>query len=188
MTVSLLLIFLRQSQICVPTHLYWNVEKSFYQNVSKTNGLNLQYVTKTVIYFSYNQNLVPWGLSALAHRLYACIELCNFKCVLIWNCWASFTRFHLGPSVDRLLLICSNDFAPLNKMAACSYMVKLAKIFSSRKENGIFVYSIAVSSSTKFVQLIIVGWLLTVLEQGQMCVSIDLYGRKVEKSYFANMY
>ena len=27
--------------------------------------------------FSYNQNFVPWGLSALAPGLYTCIKLCN---------------------------------------------------------------------------------------------------------------
>ena len=29
-----------------------------------------------------------------------------------------FTRFHMGPSVERMLTICSNGSAPLNKMAA----------------------------------------------------------------------
>ena len=31
---------------------------------------------------------------------------------------AIFTRFHTGPSVERILTICSNGSAPLNKMAA----------------------------------------------------------------------
>ena len=33
---------------------------------------------KEVKLFSYNQVFVPWGLSALALRLYTCIKLCNF--------------------------------------------------------------------------------------------------------------
>ena len=41
------LTFLRQGQICIPMHLYGeNVEKSFSQNVLKTNGWNLQWVIK----------------------------------------------------------------------------------------------------------------------------------------------
>ena len=55
-----------------------NVEKSFSQNVLKTNSLNLQCVTKVVKHFSYTQNFVPCGLSALATGLYTSIILCNF--------------------------------------------------------------------------------------------------------------
>ena len=52
--------FLRQSQICVPIHLYGeNVEKSFSQNVLKINGCNLQCMIIAVKHFSYNQNFVP---------------------------------------------------------------------------------------------------------------------------------
>ena len=60
-----------------------NIEKSFSQNVLKTNvlqtnGWNLQCVIKVVKHFSYNQNFVPWGLSALATGLYSYIKLCDF--------------------------------------------------------------------------------------------------------------
>ena len=79
MTVGWPLAVLRQGQICVPVHLYGeNVEKSFSQNVLKINDWNLQWVIKVVNHFSYNQNFVPWGLSALATGLYTCIKLCNF--------------------------------------------------------------------------------------------------------------
>ena len=79
MTANEPLTFLWQGQICIPMHLYGeNVEKSFSQNILKTNGWNLQCVIKVVKYFSYNQNFVPWGLSALATGLYTCIKLCNF--------------------------------------------------------------------------------------------------------------
>ena len=54
-----------------------NFEKSFSQNVLKTDGLNLQCLIKVVKLIIYNQNFVPWG-SALAPWLYTCIELCNF--------------------------------------------------------------------------------------------------------------
>ena len=60
MTVSGPLTFLQQRQICIPMHLYGeNVEKSFSQNVLKTNDLNLQYVIKVVKHFSCNQKFVP---------------------------------------------------------------------------------------------------------------------------------
>ena len=51
----------------------------------------------------YNQNFVPWELSALAPGLYTCIKLCNFQ---------------MPSNVERVLTICLNGSAPLNKMAA----------------------------------------------------------------------
>ena len=38
--------------------------------------------------------------------------------VLSETAWQIFTRFHLEPSIKRVLTICSNGSAPLNKMAA----------------------------------------------------------------------
>ena len=72
------------------------------------------YIIKT---FSYNQNFVPWGLSVLASGLYTCIKIVKFLNVFISEtAWAIFSRFHIGP-VEKLLIICSNDSAPLNKVA-----------------------------------------------------------------------
>ena len=36
-----------------------------------------------------------------------------------------FTRFHMGPSVEGVLLVCSNGSDPLNKMLIMAYMVKI---------------------------------------------------------------
>ena len=72
------LTFLQQGQICLPIHFYGeNVEKSFSQNVWKTKCWILQCMIKVVKLVSYNQNFVPWGLSALAPGLCTCI-----KCVM----------------------------------------------------------------------------------------------------------
>ena len=72
---------------------------------------------KVVKGFSYYQNFVPWGISALALGY-----IFMFKIVLILNvcsetAWAIFTRFHMGPSVEKVLTICSNGSVQLNKMA-----------------------------------------------------------------------
>ena len=51
MNLGLPLTVLRQGQSCVHMHLYGeNVQKSFPQNVWKTNGWNLQWVIKVVKY------------------------------------------------------------------------------------------------------------------------------------------
>ena len=47
----------------------------------------------------------------------------------------------------------------------------------------IIVYTIGDSMSTKRVQMIIVGWLLTFLRQGQICASLHLYGENAEKTF-----
>ena len=69
--------FSRQGQICFPMHLYGEkIENSISQNVSNTNGYNLQCMIKVANIFSYNQNF-PLGLSALAPVLYTCINSRN---------------------------------------------------------------------------------------------------------------
>ena len=48
---------------------------------------------------------------------------------------AIFNRFHMGPSVERVLTICSNGSALMNKMVAMPiYGKKHLKIFSSTKK------------------------------------------------------
>ena len=48
---------------------------------------------------------------------------------------AIFTRFHIGTSVERVLAICSNSFAPLIKMAA---MHICGKTLKNRQNQEIF--------------------------------------------------
>ena len=53
-----------------------------------------------------------------------------YKIVLFLNTfsseigWAIFARFHMGPSVQRVLTICLIGSAPLNKMAAMPFYGK----------------------------------------------------------------
>ena len=49
------------------------------------------------------------------------------------------------------------------------------------------VYSIEDWRSTKFVQMKTVGWHLTFLWQGQICVPVHLYEQNVEKSFSQNV-
>ena len=43
------------------------------------------------------------------------------------------------------------------------------------------------SRSTKFVQMVTLGWPLTFLQQGQISVPMDLYWENVEKSFSQNI-
>ena len=47
-------------------------------------------------------------VSALAPGIFTCIQLWNIYKYLLWNRLNYFARFHMGPSVDRMLTICSN--------------------------------------------------------------------------------
>ena len=59
--------FLRQGQNCFRIHLYGaNIEKAFYQNMLKTKGWYLQYMSKVVTSFSPNQNFIPRILYIMA--------------------------------------------------------------------------------------------------------------------------
>ena len=52
----------------------------------------------------------------------------------------------------------------------------------------ILVYSIEDSRSIKFVQMMLIGWHLTFLQHGQICVSMDLYGVGVKNNLFFFQY
>ena len=91
------------------TFVWENVEKSFSQNVFRTNDCNLQCMIKVVKVFSYNQNFVTWGLSALAPGIYESTKLCNLKSSSSETHLPILTRSHMGPSVEVVLIICSNE-------------------------------------------------------------------------------
>ena len=67
--------FFRQGPIWVSMHLYGeNIEKSFFQNVFKTNGWNLQCVIKVVEHFSYKtfcplRVIFPCPLALYMHKI-----------------------------------------------------------------------------------------------------------------------
>ena len=94
-----------------------NAEKIFSANVLKTKA-EIYNVSELFKLFSYNQNFVPWGLCALVPGLKTCIKLCNFEMSSSLKPLAIFTRFNMGPSVERILTISSYGSTPLNKMAA----------------------------------------------------------------------
>ena len=68
----------------------------------------------------------------------------------------------MGP-VESVLPICSNGSAPLKRWLLCPYMVKILKknLLLQNQESfeaeSLLQYSIAVSSSNKSVQMMIVG-------------------------------
>ena len=93
---------------------------------------------------------------------------------------AIFTRFYIGTSVERVLTICSNG------------SIKALKISSPEKSSSqeprkfwgwMLIYSIGDSRSTKFVQMMVIGWSLIFLQPDHICAPIYLFGENVEKIF-----
>ena len=64
-------------------------------------------------------------------------------------------------------------------------MIKTLKnLLLQNQESFKAEYSIMDSRSTKFVQMLTLGWPLTFLQQGQICDLMHLYEENVEKSFF----
>ena len=76
------------------------------------------------------------------------------------------------------------------KWPPCPYMVETLKnlLLQNQECFGAESWYIALRTrSTKFVQMMIIGWPLTFLRQGQICVSMHFYGENVDKSFSQNV-
>ena len=90
-----------------------------------------------------------------------------YKIVLCFNVFFSesaraiFIKFKSGNYVERILIICSNGFAPLNKMTAMPIYGKTLKNFLLQNQECFEAESWHIeygdSRSTKFVQMMVVG-------------------------------
>ena len=70
-----------------------------------------------------------------------------------------FTRFHLRPSVEKMLTICSNGSAPLNKMAAMPIYDKTLKNLFLQNYERSEAESWYRAMGIKFVEMMILGGL-----------------------------
>ena len=94
-----------------------------------------------------------WGLSVLASGLYKIMKYLN---IFSETAGSIFHKIHMGPSVERILTICSNGSAPLNKMAAMpiSGITRKSFFLSTKRTLRLNLGSIRDSRSTKFVKMI----------------------------------
>ena len=105
-----------------------NVEKSFSQNILKTNGWNLQCMIKIVIILV---TIKFWPLGIICPCPWA---IYMYKIVCLYNIMSSslkpleqFLPDYMGRYVERVLTICSNYSAPLKKMAVMQIYGKILK-------------------------------------------------------------
>ena len=87
--------------------------------------------------------------------------------------------------------VCSNGPGQLTKMAAMPIYGKNLKQSSSPEPKGRWpwnlVCSIGCSSTTKFVQIMTLGWPWPILRQGQIWSLMLLYGKKVKQWIFQKL-
>ena len=75
--------------------------------------------------------------------------MCIFLNVFSETAIAIFTSFHMRPSVERVLLICLNGSAPLNKMAAMFIYGKTLKYLLLQNEESFEAESWYIALGTK---------------------------------------
>ena len=142
--------------------------------------------------FCWHQNLSPEGCMPPAPWLYTCIKYVNiFKHLLLRNHWLIEVKFHVEPPWDGGTKVCSNGPGHMTKMAAMPIYGKNLKKSSSPEPKGrwpwILVCNIGCSSTTKFVQMMTLGWPWPILRQGQIWSLMLLHGKKVKQLIFQKL-
>ena len=100
-------------------------------------------------------------------------------------------KFHVEPQWDSGMKVYSNGPGHMTKMAVMPIYCKNMKNSSSLEPKGRwpwkFVCSIKCSSTTKFVQMMTLGWPWPILRQGQIWSPMLLYGKKIKQWIFQKL-
>ena len=111
--------------------------------------------------------------------------VCNPSSIHVFeNPGPIFFKLYVEPSVKGGLKIVQMVTVHKLRWPFCPYMVKTLKNLLKNQESfkaEYYIYSIRDSRATKFVQMMIIVWLLTFLRQGQICIPMHLYGENVLK-------
>ena len=84
-----------------------------------------------------------------------------FKILFLRNRWASWSQFHVEPTWDVGMKICSNGPGHMTKMVAMPIYGKTLKKWSLKPKGQRpwnLVCSIKYSNTTRFVQMMTLGW------------------------------
>ena len=126
--------------------------------------------------FSYNQNFVPWGLSALVPLKLLEQFFPDFAWGLLSKGYWQFVQMVLHHWTRWLS--CPNMVKTLKSL----FFHELTKIWG-----WLLVHSISDSRSTKFVQMMIVGWALAFLGNVKFAPPYICMGENVEQSFSQNV-
>ena len=116
-------------------------------------------------------------------------QIQHFKFLFLTNCLADWNQILCGAAMGWGLIDCANGPGYMTSMAAMSIYGKNFKKYSSLETKGWWpwklVCSIWYSSSTKFVQMMTLGW--PILRQSQIWSRMLLYGKKVKQWIFQKL-
>ena len=123
---------------------------------------------------------------------------CPYVCVSTFsNIFSSETtgpieaKFHMEPPRDGGTKICSSRPGHMTKMAAMPIYGKNFKKSSSAEPKGWWSWNLVCSircwSTTKFVQMMTLGWPWPILPRGQIWSLMLLYGNKVKQWIFQKL-
>ena len=100
-------------------------------------------------------------------------------------------KLHMEPPLDGGTKACTNGPGHMIKMAAMPIYGKNLWKYSSLELKGRWpwnlVCSIKYSSTTKFVQMMPLGWPWPILRQGQIWSPMLLYGKKLKQLIFQKL-
>ena len=127
---------------------------------------------------------------------YVCVYVCMcvniFKHLLHRNHWANQSQISFGASMGWGNESLFNWSSHMTKMATMPIYGKNLKKSSSLEPKGRWpwnlVCSIGCSSTTNFVQMMILGWPWPILRQGQIWSLMLLYGKKVKQWIFQKLW
>ena len=106
--------------------------------------------------------------------------------------WPIEAKFHMKPPWDGGTKVCSNGPGHMANMATMLIYGKNLKKSSSLEPKGGWpwklVCSIGYSSTTKFVQMMTLGWQWHILQQGHIWSLMLLYGKKVKQWIFCSLW
>ena len=102
-------------------------------------------------------------------------------------------NFHVKPPMDGGMKIDSNGPGHMTNMAAMPTYGKNIKKSSSQEPKGqwpwMLVFSIGYSSTTKFVQMMTLGWPWLILRQGQITsLMLFVWEKRKNNGYFRNYF
>ena len=99
--------------------------------------------------------------------------------------WLIKVKFHMEPQRNGGTKICSNGPSHMTKVAAMPIYGKNLKKSSSPESKGRWPWNlvccIGCSSTTKFIQMVTLGWPWLILRQGQIWSLMPLYEKKVKQ-------
>ena len=114
-----------------------------------------------------------------------------FKFLFLETAWPIEYKFYMEPPWDGGTKVWSNGLGHMTRMAAMLIYGKNLKKSSSLEPKGLWpwnlVCSIGCLSTTKFVQMMTLGWLWPILREGQIWSRMRSHGKKVKQWIFQKL-